>query len=145
MKLSFQQKRIGAGILLVMSLLSVGNLYFEWGFLGPFGKEVMVGIFVVLFIYLVRVGPTLQEVQDYREKKDRAESETRGFRSWMYLLTLSIVMFVVMLGPLIRLAKREPVQEDWIELIVIEALVVVAGIIGWRRTRTSQDRKTDRE
>jgi hypothetical protein len=63
----------------------------------------------------------------------------------MYLLTLSIVMFVVMLGPLIRLAKREPVQEDWIELIVIEALVVVAGIIGWRRTRTSQDRKTDRE
>lgn len=147
MKLSFNGKRVGAGILLSMALFCVANYYFEWRIFGQLNKQVMVGIFVVMFIYLYRVGPTLQEVQEHRDKMNRENHAPIGFHPWKYLLTLSIVMLIfVLIGPILRIAKGEPLeQEDWIELIVIEALVVVAGIIGWYQMKRLQGRKPDRD
>jgi hypothetical protein len=56
-----------------------------------------------------------------------------------------MMLVFVLIGPVFRLAKGDPVQqEDWIELIVIEALVVVAGIVGWYRAKRVQGQKSDR-
>lgn len=49
MKLSFD--RVGAGILLLLALLSIGNHYLEWRLFGELSKAIMVGMFVVLFAY----------------------------------------------------------------------------------------------
>lgn len=147
MKLSFNGKRIGAGILLLMALICVSNYYFEWRIFGQFNKQVMVGVFVVMFMYLFRVGPTLEEVQEHRDKKNREKDAPIGFRPWIYLVTLSIVMLIfVLIGPVFQIWRDEPVQrEDWIELIVIEVLVVVAGLFGWYQVRRLQGRKGDRD
>lgn len=137
MKLSFD--RIGSGILLLLALLSVGNHYLEWRLFGELSKVIMVGMFVVLFIYLTFIGPALEGAQAWRKTKDREEHVTR-LRPWLYLLTLAVVMLVFALaGPGLQLARGAPIQrEDWIRLVVIESLVVVAGIIGWYRLKRAQ-------
>jgi len=144
-KLSFNGKRVGAGILLLVALFCVANYYFEWRIFGRFNKEVMVGVFIIMFIYQLRIGPTLEEIQNYRDNRRREKHASAGFRSWVYLLTLSVVMLIfVLIGPGLQLAKGKPVQrEDWIELIVIEALVVLAGVIGWyqAKRRLSRNRQ----
>lgn len=140
MKLSFD--RIGAGILLLLALLGVGNHYLEWRVFGELSKVIMVGMFVVLFLYLVFIGPALEGAQARRKTKDREEHVAR-LRPWLYLLTLSIVMLVFPLAGLgLQLVRGAPIQrEDWIRLVVIEALVVVAGIIGWYRLKRTQGQR----
>jgi uncharacterized membrane protein len=140
MKLSLD--RIGAGIVLLLASLSVGNHYLEWRLFGELSKVIMVGMFVVLFIYLAFIGPILEGVQARRKPKDR-EEHAATLRPWLYLLTLSTVVLVFALaGPGLQLARGAPIQrEDWIRLVVIEALVVVAGIIGWYRLKRSRQKR----
>ena len=140
MKLYFD--RIGAGIVLLLALLSVANHYLEWRLFGELSKVIMVGMFVVLFIYLAFIGPALEGAQARRKAQDREEHVAK-FRPWLYLSTLSIVMLVFALaGPGLQLARGAPIQqEDWIRLVVIEALVAVAGVIGWYRLKRTQGRR----
>ncbi len=136
--LSFNGKRIGSGILLLIALLSVTNYYLQWQLFGQFNKEVMIGIFVVMYIYMVRVGPTLEEIRDYRDKKRREKGVAPlGFRPWVYILTFLVVMLVLaLIGPVLLMAQGAAVQrEDWVELIFVEALVVIAAIVGWYPTK----------
>lgn len=145
-ELSFKGKRIGAGILLSIGLFCAANYYLEWHVFGRFDKAVMIGTFLVMFIYLVRVGPTLDEMLDHREARNRKERAPVGLRPWVYFLTVSIVMLVVVLiGPVLQLAKGDPVErEDWIRLIVTEALVVASGIVGWYQMKRLLRRRADR-
>ncbi|HJP39448.1 MAG TPA: hypothetical protein QF499_10035 [Gammaproteobacteria bacterium] len=132
--LSFNGKRFGIGILLLIALFSVTNYYLQWQLFGQFNKVVMIGIFVVMYIYLRFVGPTLEEVRDYRDQKRRERGLVRvGFQPRVYFLTFLVVMIVfALIGPVFRLIQGEPVQrEDWVDLIIVEALIVIAAIVGW--------------
>lgn len=143
--LSFNCKRLGAGVLLLSALLGFANHYFRWQMFGQFNKEAMIGVFVVLALYLIRVGPTLNEIQEYRQKKARVPPAQVGFRAWVYILTCAIVMLAVaLIGPVLRWTQGEPVlKADWVELIIIEALVIIAAIAGWFPVRRLLDRKSD--
>lgn len=145
MKFSFTQRRIGAGILLFAALICVGNYYLEWDLFGPFGKQVIIGLFVLIFAYLSYVGSSLQEIREYREAKDRERNVSTGFRLWKYVLSLLLVMVMfLIIGPILRITKGEPVStEDWIGLVAIEALVVIAGVFGWYQIRKRNGRKAD--
>jgi heme A synthase len=137
MKLSYD--RIGAGVLLLLILLSVGNHYLEWRIVGEHSKLAIVGVFVALFIYLAFIAPILENAQ-IRQKSEVREQHVARFRPWLYLLTLAIIMVgFALAGPGLQLARGAPIQrEDWTRLIVLEALVVLAGIIGWYRLKRSQ-------
>jgi len=80
-EIPYHGKRIGAGILLLIGLFSLANYYFEWGIFGRFEKAAMIGIFLVSFIYLVRVGPTVEDMLDHRDTKNREKPAPVAFRT----------------------------------------------------------------
>ena len=70
--LSFNQKRVCLGIGLFVAVVCCANYEFGW-FLSPVNaKRIMVVSFVILVLFQHFVGPTFQEVQDYRDR-ERAE------------------------------------------------------------------------
>lgn len=147
MKLSFNAKRIGAGILLLIGLLCVANYYFELEILGRFDREAMIGIFIMMFIYLSWVGPTFEEIQEYRDRTNRDKGAPIGLRLWKYVVAvLAVMLMFVLIGPVLQLARDEPVQEDdWLRLVFIELLVLVAGLVGWFQLTGFRRRKMDRQ
>jgi Ni,Fe-hydrogenase I cytochrome b subunit len=137
MNLSFNQKRIGVGVFLALVLFSVINHFAGLGAFGRFSEEAMVAIFVLMFIWLVRVGPTLEEIQVHRQNMENETFKSTRARQWIRAATLVILMFTVLLiGPIAQLARGEAMQrEGWIQLIVVGTMVVVAAILGWRMKR----------
>lgn len=69
LKLSFNGKRIVAGIATLMTLLCLANYYFNLGLLGRFGKEVLIVSIILLFVCVYHVGPTIEEIRRYRDSK----------------------------------------------------------------------------
>ncbi len=62
-------KRLIAGASLLVCLACVANYYLDVGVFGRFNREAMIVSFIVLFFVLAYVGPTLQEIRDYRASK----------------------------------------------------------------------------
>lgn len=65
-KFSFQVRRIFVGCALVPCILSVANYYLDWGLFGKRERWPIAASFVLLFLVMRYLGPTLQEVRDYR-------------------------------------------------------------------------------
>ena len=70
-KLSLSTQRILAGIGLALCLLCTVNYYLDFKFFGGFDKQVMVLSFVVSGLYLILLGPTIDELREYRDGKRR--------------------------------------------------------------------------
>ena len=68
-KLSFAGKRLVLGVGLLLCLLCVANYYFNFGVFGRFAKHAMIVSFIVIVLVQHFIGPTLSEVQEYRDKK----------------------------------------------------------------------------
>jgi len=71
MTISFNGKRVILGAWLLVCLLCVVNYYLGIGALGRFAKLAMILSFIFLVLVQHFVGPTLTEVQEYRDKKRR--------------------------------------------------------------------------
>lgn len=71
-KFSFQMRRVFVGCALVPCVATVADYYLEWGLFGRFGREVMAASFIPLFLVMRYLGPTVQEVRDYRDTKRAA-------------------------------------------------------------------------
>ena len=67
-KFSLGMRRVFVGCALVPCILTVANYYFEWGLFGRFGRWVLAASFVSLFLVMRYLGPTVQEIRDYRRK-----------------------------------------------------------------------------
>lgn len=68
-KLSFNGKRIVGAVVLLIFLLCVANYYLDVRFFGRFNREVLIVSGVLMAIYLRYFGPTMRELQDYRDAK----------------------------------------------------------------------------
>jgi hypothetical protein len=76
--LTFNQKRLVAGIFLVVLLLAIANEYLEWGVFGAAGKGVRLAVMFVGLVGFFVFGPRmLKEIEDHnrttREVEDAAE------------------------------------------------------------------------
>jgi hypothetical protein len=73
-KLSFNGKRVVAGLGLLLCLLCLANFYLNFGFFGRFGKDAIIVSFILLALVLRYLGPTLHEIQEYQDHKRRERS-----------------------------------------------------------------------
>jgi hypothetical protein len=68
--LTFNQKRICVSIALGVAAICLANFELGWSLFGPLDpKKVFAGSVVLLALVLHFVGPTLREVQEYRDAK----------------------------------------------------------------------------
>ena len=68
--LTFNQKRLCLGIALGAAAICLANLEFGWSLFGPLNpKKVFIGSVLVIALVQHFVGPTLREVQEYRDGK----------------------------------------------------------------------------
>jgi hypothetical protein len=68
-KLSFKQKRTTAGVFLCIAVFCIINILFEFNFFGKYGRLVEILSFVTLALVMGYLGPTSQEIRDYRAQK----------------------------------------------------------------------------
>jgi len=68
-KLSFNGKRLVVGIASLPALFCVVNYFFELHVFGRFDVRALILSFIVAAIVLNYFGPTLHEVQEYRNAK----------------------------------------------------------------------------
>jgi hypothetical protein len=141
---SFNQKRLGAAMILLFTLATLANHYFEWGFYQRFSKGIVVGAFVLLFAYMAFVGPSLEEIVEYRKNSSARIRESKGGVPWLYLLTLvTISLTFVLIGPVLKLMRAEVIQmRDWIQLLFIELIALLAGIWSWYQLKRLRGRNS---
>jgi hypothetical protein len=65
-KFSFQMRRGFVGCALVPCMVTVADYYLGWGLFGRFGRWAIAASFVLLFLVMRYLGPTVQQVRDYR-------------------------------------------------------------------------------
>ena len=68
-KLSFNGKRILVAIALSITLICLANFYLDLDLFGQFGKKILVVSVGLLIVVVLFFGPTIKEMEDYREKK----------------------------------------------------------------------------
>jgi hypothetical protein len=64
--ISFRVRRLIVGIALLPCILSVANIHFKWALFGGLDKVAVAVCFIALFLVMRYIGPTVQEVEDYR-------------------------------------------------------------------------------
>ena len=139
MRLTLNQKRLGVGLLTVFGSLSGLNYLAGWNIFGRFDKQVMIGTLFLLFLHIFFVGPSIEEIHEYRanKHKDSAHVLKDGTENapglWKYLLPLVAVMIsMIFVGDGFGLITGEPVpSEHWMNVAFIELLLLVAGVVGW--------------
>lgn len=65
---SFNTRRVIAGCVLVLCIVTVADYYLGWGLFGRFGRWAIAASFVLVVFVLRYIAPTVQEVRDYRAK-----------------------------------------------------------------------------
>jgi hypothetical protein len=69
-KLSFNQKRLCVGVAFSAAALCLANYELDWSMFGSLNsKKVFIGSMVLLAIVVHFVGPTLQDIYEYRDRK----------------------------------------------------------------------------
>ena len=68
-KLSFRMRRVLVGCALLPCVVAVADYYLQWGLFGKFGRSAIAASFVLLFLVMRYLGPTVQQVQDYRNDR----------------------------------------------------------------------------
>jgi len=67
--LSFNKKRLIVAIALLPCLLCVVNYFLDLQIFGQFAKQALIASFIVLFLVMRYLGPTLREIEEYRDAK----------------------------------------------------------------------------
>ena len=68
--LSLTQKRIIAGVYLLVLVFCAANFYLHWNLLGGFDKKVLAVVTLVGVVLMHRYGPAIiEELRDYRAKR----------------------------------------------------------------------------
>ncbi len=75
-KLSFNGKRVIAGIGFLISLFCLGNYLLDFHIFGRFNKEILIASVILNVLYLHYFGPTLRELQDHRDNNKRSQSRS---------------------------------------------------------------------
>ena len=75
-KLSFNEKRALAGVATAAAVLCSASYFLHLHVFGAADKSVMIVSFVLLGIDVLYVGPTVEELRDYRAKQ-RTDSRHR--------------------------------------------------------------------
>ena len=144
MRLTYIQKRIGAGILVLVALFVLVNYLKHWEIFGGLDKQVLIAVYVLVFPYWLFIGPSMQEMYDHRAGKGPRGSEAPisdlpGYspKLWRYLLPLmAVAIAVVFMGDGYGLITGRAVPaEHWINVAFLEFLLVVLGILGWHRLK----------
>lgn len=145
MSLSLSQKRIGAAVVLLFALVSAANHSFDWGIFGRLGKGIMIGSFILLFIYLSYLGPTPDEILQHRNDSANEKRGPASLRTWLYFLTLSIVaVLFFLMGPVQKILRGDQTSfNDWLNLIFIESMVVVSAVYIGYRIKHRKSRRSD--
>jgi hypothetical protein len=68
-RFSLQVRRLFVGLAALPCALSVADWYFKWNLFGRFGRYSVGVSFIVLFLVMRYLGPTTQEMRDYRDSK----------------------------------------------------------------------------
>ena len=63
---SLSTRRLVVGVALIPCVLFVASHYLNWGLAGRFGKEAIAGSFVVLFLVMRYLGPTVDDLRRLR-------------------------------------------------------------------------------
>jgi hypothetical protein len=71
-KMTYNQKRIVAALLLVFVALAGANYYFGFGILPRYAKLIMLLGVLLTVIYVGRFGPTRDEMEKHRSRKTAA-------------------------------------------------------------------------
>jgi hypothetical protein len=67
-KFSFNMRRGFVGCALVPCIVTVADYSLGWGLFGRFGRLAIAASFVLLFLVVCYLGPTVQGIRDYRAK-----------------------------------------------------------------------------
>ena len=68
-KFSFRMRRIFVGFALMPCGVTVADYYLRWGLFGRFERWAIAASFVLLFVVMRYLGPTVQEVAEYRDDR----------------------------------------------------------------------------
>lgn len=69
LKLSYKARRALVGIALAACGLCIANYYFHLHFFGRFDEQVMFASLFIYAIILLYVGPSVEEMRKYRDRK----------------------------------------------------------------------------
>jgi hypothetical protein len=67
--LSFNARRVIVAVLGLIAVSCLANHYLKLGFFGQFSWKAVIVSFGVLLFCLLYVGPTVDEIRSYRDKK----------------------------------------------------------------------------
>jgi hypothetical protein len=67
--MTYNRKRLVAGLLLLLVVASGANYYLNLGFIPRFAKLLMMFVVLATLVYIVRFGPTRDEMERHRNRK----------------------------------------------------------------------------
>jgi hypothetical protein len=67
--MTYNRKRLVAGLLLLLAVCSIANYYFNLGFFPRFAKLLMMLVVLATLVYIVRFGPSRDEMERHRSRK----------------------------------------------------------------------------
>lgn len=65
----FNTRRVFVALTLIPCVLSAANIYVEWHWFGKYDNHVLIGCFVVLFLVMRYLGPTVRDAKHFRDAK----------------------------------------------------------------------------
>lgn len=69
-KLPFNTRRLICGVVGLVALMCLANFLLKLGIFGRYDLDALILSFVLLYLELVFLGPSLEEIQDYRARKN---------------------------------------------------------------------------
>lgn len=69
--ISVDTRRVLTIVLSFPFFLVISNYFFDWGFIDGYAKHAMIGSWVGLALIVLYVAPTVEELIEYREGKNR--------------------------------------------------------------------------
>jgi uncharacterized membrane protein len=67
--MTYNRKRLVAGLLLLFNISSGANYYLNLGFFPRFAKPLMMLAVLATLVYIMRFGPTRDEMERHRNRK----------------------------------------------------------------------------
>jgi hypothetical protein len=67
--MTYNRKRLVAGLLLLLLLAAAANHYLRLGFVPRFSGLLMMLVVLAILVFITRFGPTRSDFEEYRNKK----------------------------------------------------------------------------
>jgi len=146
MKLSWEQQRfIGGGLVLLWLPIFV-NYVFGLGLFGDYDRYFFFGGLLVMFVYVLGFGPTLEESQKRSDQRDLQRYGRIKNRDWVgYVIAPAVALFLVFArGTGGRIVRGDPLElEDWFTLAFSVALVPYVIVKGRRLSNSLRNNEDE--